>query len=204
MALQSLNLEFSYSAEKHFYFPNINLQAGQSALLLGPSGAGKTTLLHLLAGLMLPLSGEVKIDGTKMFSLTASQRDKFRGQNLAVVFQKSYFLPYLSIRENLLLAAKNPRLSVKATLKQLQVEHILLKKPAQCSIGEQQRASIARAILQQPKVILADEPSSALDDANALKVGAMLKNAAEQHGAALLVVTHDARLKPMFNKTYQL
>lgn len=204
MIFQSSELEFSYSKSAKFKYPNITLERGKCALLLGPSGAGKSTLLHLLAGLQEPASGKVIINGTNLFQLSGAQRDKFRGENICIIFQKSHFLPYLTIQENLNLGKNRSPSEVKEVLESLQIDHLAPKLPAECSVGEQQRASIARAILQKPKLILADEPTSALDDTNAQRVGQLLKATAENHQAALLIVTHDARLKSMFSKTYSL
>jgi putative ABC transport system ATP-binding protein len=106
MALQSTALQFKYNPKKEFNFKPISVTAGESALLLGPSGSGKTTLLHLLAGLLAPLTGDVMVAGKNLFSLSAKQRDAHRGKQMGIIFQRSYFLPYLSISENLKLAAQ--------------------------------------------------------------------------------------------------
>lgn len=204
MIFQSSDLEFSYSKGPKFTYPDITLKRGECALLLGPSGAGKSTLLHTLAGLQKPKGGKVLLDNTNLFNCSAAQRDKFRGENISIIFQKSHFLPYLNILENLGLGKKSSHNEKCAVLENLQITHLAKKLPAECSIGELQRASIARAVLQKPKLILADEPTSALDDANAQRVGHLLKASAEKHQACLLVVTHDARLKPLFTKTYTL
>lgn len=204
MIFQSSDLEFSYSRGPKFIYPDITLKRGECALLLGPSGSGKSTLLHTLAGLQEPNGGEVRLNETNLFQLPAAQRDKFRGENICIIFQKSHFLPYLNIFENLSLGKNSSQSEKYAVLENLQISHLAKKLPAECSIGELQRASIARAVLQKPKLILADEPTSALDDANAERVGNLLKASAEKHQACLLVVTHDARLKPLFTKTYAL
>lgn len=209
MALHSTALQFKYTTQKKFSFEPISVLAGESALLLGPSGSGKTTFLHLLAGLLVPLTGDVNVAGKNLFTLNAKQRDAHRGKQMGIIFQQSYFLPYLSIRENLKLAAQMQGLKIttaqaKAALEKLNVGHIAQQKPANCSVGEQQRASIARAILHKPTIILADEPTSALDDANAEKVAQTLLQVAEEQKAALLIVTHDNRLKNLISKTYAL
>jgi putative ABC transport system ATP-binding protein len=128
---------------------------------------------------------------------------------MGIIFQRSYFLPYLSIGENLKLAAQMQGLKIssaqaKNALEKLNVAHVAQHKPANCSVGEQQRASIARAILHEPKLILADEPTSALDDINAEKVTQTLLQVAAEQKAALLIVTHDSRLKNLISKTYAL
>jgi putative ABC transport system ATP-binding protein len=209
MALESTALQFKYNNQKEFNFNPISLTMGESALLLGPSGSGKTTLLHLLAGLLVPLKGDVNVAGKNLFTLNAKQRDAHRGKQMGIIFQRSYFLPYLSIGENLKLAAQMQGLKIssaqaKNALEKLNVAHVAQHKPANCSVGEQQRASIARAILHEPKLILADEPTSALDDINAEKVTQTLLQVAAEQKAALLIVTHDSRLKNLISKTYAL
>lgn len=209
MSIQSSNLSFSYNSKVSFRFPDINLQSGESTLVLGRSGVGKTTLLHLLGGLLEPASGEIHINGVKFSNIPAKTKDKLRGKHIGIVFQKNYFLPYLSIEQNLKAAASIQATSItnteiKTVLEELNITHTLKKQPSECSIGEQQRASIARVMLQRPSVILADEPSSALDDLNAKKVSEILKNVAESNQSSLIIVTHDSRLKNNFSKTFEL
>lgn len=208
MVLQSQNVAHTYPGQDILKFPDIALEPGESAVLLGPSGKGKTTYLHLLAGLLPLQEGTVHIAHTNLSSLSARALDRFRGKQMGLVFQKSYFLPYLTIGQNLQLAqniagSAEPS-AIHQALSELSAEHLMAKKPAQCSVGEQQRASIARALLGQPSLLLADEPTSALDDGNAKAVAQMLQQAARQHRAALLIVTHDKRLTDYFPKHYNL
>ena len=209
MALQSSELSFKYNAQSSFVFPPLGLKPAESALLLGPSGSGKSTLLHLLAGLLEPAKGEVTIGAQNLHALKGQARDRFRGEHLGIIFQRSHFLPYLTICENLKLAAQaqNARVSTKQIhhlLDRLNIGALAAKKPSDCSLGEQQRAAIARAILHKPQLILADEPTSALDDHNAQKVTKLLQQMAQEAQAALLIVTHDGRLKEHISKTYML
>ncbi len=209
MVLQSSELKFSYPNTSEFDFPDIQLAPGESALLLGPSGSGKSTLLNLLAGLIAPQKGSIIINGTEMYGLKERKKEQFRAANIGLVFQRSFFLPYLSLHENLLLASRYQGHKIKsseinALFEDLQIGHLSAKKPSECSLGEQQRASIARALLQKPALILADEPSSALDDGNANKVADLLLSLCEQYNSALLVVTHDQRLKAKISKSYSL
>jgi putative ABC transport system ATP-binding protein len=209
MALESTKLHFNYKPSAPFVFEPLQVNKGQSALLLGPSGSGKTTFLHLLAGLLKPHKGQIKIGNRNINALNEREKDLFRGQNVGIIFQKSYFLPYLTIAENLKLAAATQKINLAAAdvataLKDLSINHIANQKPANCSLGEQQRASIARALIAEPKVILADEPTSALDDENAFKVANLLQQLAREKNAALLIVTHDSRLKQIIPKHYQL
>lgn len=209
MSLQTQNIVYQYTEQKSFRFPDLKLESGGSALLLGPSGSGKSTYLHVLSGLLPPQGGMVKIAGKELYELNNRQRDHFRGAQLGIVFQQNYFLPYLNISENLALAARyrqvaNPAEEIMSILKRLQIEHIAKQKPADCSVGEQQRASLARALMGKPAVVLADEPTSALDDANTEITIQLLKEQVAAKNASLLIVTHDQRLKSAFQNIYRL
>lgn len=201
--LATQQLQFSYSPTKRFQFPDIRCADREALLILGQSGTGKTTLLHLLALLLTPESGQVRINDTDLTQLSPAQTAAFRAQHVGIVYQKPHFVASLSVMDNLLLANY---LANKAQAKdrarqlahQLGFAEHLGKRPAQMSQGEQQRVSIARAVMNQPAVILADEPTSSLDDANADRVIHLLREQSEQIGASLVVVTHDQRLKDAF------
>jgi putative ABC transport system ATP-binding protein len=135
-----------------------------------------------------------------MNQLSRSALDQFRGQHIGIIFQTAHFVQSLSVGDNLALAQslagmKVNRKRIRELLGRLGLEHKLRSKPSQLSVGEKQRASIARAIINQPAVILADEPTSALDDSNCKQVIELLEEQAQAVDATLLVVTHDARLK---------
>jgi putative ABC transport system ATP-binding protein len=176
---------------------------------LGQSGKGKTTLLHLLAGMIRPTAGIIKIQKTDITELGNRELDKFRGQHIGIIFQTAHFVDSISVLNNLMLS---PFLSGKKiaeseavkVLERLNVGHKAAQKPASLSVGEQQRCAIARAVFHKPAVILADEPTSALDDENAQQVIDMLEEQARQTGAALIIVTHDKRLKDRFQKQITL
>lgn len=201
MALQSSTLSFTYPGERAaLRFPALTLAEGESALVLGASGVGKSTFLHLLAGLQSPSEGEIRIRGEALHQLRGEQRARFRARHIGMVFQRHYFLPYLSLAENLRLATQlqgNPvsEKEILHSMEELSIAAIAHKKPGQCSQGEQQRASIARALLQKPALILADEPTAALDDQNSEKVAKLLLALSQKQGSALVIVTHDARLR---------
>lgn len=198
--LRTKNIEFSYSGEAHFTFPDIVCEASASCLILGKSGVGKTTLLHLLGGLIQPSTGVIYIDQKKLNDLSDRQIDQFRGQNIGIVFQKPHFIASINILQNLLLTQKlagnTPnKEEVISILEGLEIKDRAFSKPNQLSQGELQRASVARAVLNKPKVILADEPTSALDDESCMQVISLLQKTALNLGAALVIVTHDGRLK---------
>lgn len=207
--LQTKSLHFAYPDSPPLVFPDINCGAGEQWLLLGQSGSGKTTLLHLLAGLRTPTSGEVRINGTITSGLSARELDQFRGQEVGIVFQQAHFIKALSVLENLRLAQKLAGhaiddKTIKILLDQLQIGHKLQATPQQLSVGEQQRAAIARALVNKPRVLLADEPTSALDDENTTQVVSLLQQQAAEAGATLLIVTHDNRLKTIFDQQITL
>lgn len=201
--ISTKNLRFSYSKDQEFIFPDLYCEAGSTLLITGDSGKGKTTYLHILAGLLQPKSGEIIIDNTDLVSLSEKTTDKFRGKNIGVVFQKSYFIAALTVLENLQMASwlatgKKHTKRAKRLLEQLGIENQAEKLPSQLSIGQQQRVSIARALMNEPKVLLADEPTSSLDDKNAEKVIDLLTSLSQEYKAALLIVTHDSRIKEKF------
>jgi len=191
-------IEFSYQKDQKFNIPDLNLNPGQQLLILGQSGSGKTTILNILGGLLKPHKGEVLINGTDLYSLGGAALDKFRGNNIGIIFQKPHILAPLTVEENLKLAnffsgtdgAKNEDL-----LSDLGISHKRKAKVNTLSEGEAQRVSIARALANSPKIILADEPTASLDDLNAANVVKLLKQQAEKFNAVLIIVTHDQRVK---------
>ena len=187
----------------------LNIAQGEHTLLLGPSGSGKTTLLNVLSGLARPLNGKVKIDGVSIVTLNAAQRDKFRSQKIGLVMQRLHLISALNVEDNLLLAqrlAEMPRdvKRINEVLVALQIQNKALKFPRNLSQGEAQRVAIARAVLNRPKIVLADEPTSALDDANCDAAIDLLFAQAREHGATLIVATHDARIKKHFVRIHTL
>lgn len=201
--ISTKNIRFSYSKEQEFIFPDLYCEAGSTLLITGDSGKGKTTYLHILAGLLEPTKGEIVIDKTDILTLTEKSTDRFRGKHIGVVFQKSHFIAALTVLENLEMASwlatgKKHTKRAKKLLEQLGIENQATKLPSQLSIGQQQRVSIARALINEPKVLLADEPTSSLDDKNAEKVIELLTSLSKEYKAALLIVTHDSRIKEKF------
>ena len=206
--IKTESLKFSYDGKKYFDFPDINLDYGENLLIIGNSGIGKTTLLHLLAGILKPESGSINISGTDISKFSDTELDKFRGDNIGIVFQKPHFISSLTINENLKLAQYLSRSKTsgdaKKILESLNIEDKYQQKPNQLSEGEKQRASIALALINSPSLILADEPTSSLDDFNCDNVIKLLKTQAKDHKAQLIVITHDARLKKHFKNNLNL
>lgn len=207
--LATHQLTFDYSPSKQFTFPDVHCANREAFLILGQSGTGKTTFLHLLALLLKPKSGSVIIDQTDLTKLGAAETAAFRAKHLGIIYQKPHFVSSLSVLDNLLMAnylANKPQDKIRARelAGQLGFADHLGKKTNQLSQGEQQRVSIARAVMNQPDVILADEPTSSLDDENTSRVITLLRQQSEQIGASLIVVTHDQRLKDAFQKRVNL
>lgn len=203
------NITFSYGNSINFEFPKIICSSAETLLITGGSGVGKTTLLHLLAGLLVPSSGQITIGNTIINQLSNTKLDQFRGRNIGLVLQQSHFVASLSVLENIVLASwlasGNKAIDkAKELLIGLGLENQMHKLPSQLSIGQQQRVSIARALINEPKLLLADEPTSSLDDENALLVADLLEKLAKQYNASLIIVTHDSRLKSKFNNQINL
>ena len=207
--LQTKNVTFFYNKETQFSFPELKCNASDVLLITGNSGKGKTTLLHLLAGLLRPKYGEISIENTNINSLSEKKLDQFRGKNIGLILQQSHFIASMSVLENVVLASwlatgKKAIQKAEKLLSELDLENQKHKLPSQLSIGQQQRVSIARALINEPKLLLADEPTSSLDDENAFKVAELLEKLSKEYNAALVIVTHDSRLKNKFSNQINL
>lgn len=201
--LSTHQLTFHYPGGPSFTFPDVACAPGEHLVILGESGKGKTTLLHLLAGLLKPTAGAVRIAGTETSALSGAALDRFRGQHVGVIFQTAHFVASLSVLDNLLLpnyltGTRQDKQRAEQLLERLQLKDKAHRKPAELSVGEQQRVTIARAVMNKPALLLADEPTSALDDRNAAHVISLLEEQAAETGAALIIVTHDQRIKDHF------
>ena len=207
--LKSESLTFSYNESEEFNFPDIYLEKEESLLVLGNSGVGKTTLIHLLAGFLKPKSGVITLNNINYFNLSANELDLFRGKNIGMVFQKPYFVRNLSIMDNLFLSLylckkKQEKEIIIQILEDIGLGTKLNSKPDELSQGEQQRAAIALAVVKKPKLILADEPTSSLDDENCKKIIKLLKKQAALVKSQLVIITHDQRIKREFHKSIKL
>ncbi len=201
--LQTKNIQFKYDGGPSFHFPDISCEEKGRLLILGESGKGKTTLLHLISGLLQPTSGEVTIKNQNTSALKGAALDRFRGKHVGIIFQTAHFVQSLTVLDNLLLppfltGSKIERSKALEILQRLNLKEKAFQLPSKLSVGEAQRVAIARAIINNPSLILADEPTSALDDKNAIEVIRLLEEQASTTGAALVIVTHDQRLKDHF------
>lgn len=196
-----------YAGRPVLVAPDLALPGGEHCVLLGPSGAGKSTLLHVMAGILRPAEGDVALDGESFYA--QPRDDRWRARRVGVVPQRLHLLGSLSARDNVRLA---PYLAgvdvaesdVAALLDALGLRARAQARPAQLSVGEQQRVAIARAIVNRPRVLLADEPTSSLDDASAQRAIQLLFEAAALSGALLVVATHDRRIRDRFARVVEL
>ncbi|MBE3598378.1 MAG: ABC transporter ATP-binding protein [Limnochordaceae bacterium] len=171
-------------------------------VVAGPSGSGKTTLLNILAGLVRPSEGRVELLGQDLFALPEGRRDAFRARHVGYVFQTFNLIGSLSALDNVLLAMavagcvpkRERRRRALGLLEQVGMHHRLRHRPAQLSVGEQQRVAVARALANRPELVLADEPTANLDRRSAGAVLRVLRDAVAAEGATLIMATHDPRI----------
>ena len=213
--IKDLRFRWPTQTEDCLNLPSLIVRQGNHLFIKGPSGSGKTTLLNLLSGIFTPQSGQLKVLDTELSSLSAIQRDQFRGDHLGVIFQQFNLLPYLSTLENILLPLSfskrrqqrepHPKEHALALLELLQLPQALIKRPVnQLSIGQQQRVAVARALMGNPELIIADEPTSALDTDNRDRFIECLFSVADAVNATLVFVSHDSHLAKHFTQQLDL
>ncbi|MDF1697189.1 MAG: ATP-binding cassette domain-containing protein [Saprospiraceae bacterium] len=198
--LSTKSLQYQYDDGHSFSFPDLVCGKKEKLLVLGSSGVGKSTLLHLLGGLLNAQKGSIVLGTKDLAQMKHAELDKFRGDHIGIVFQKNHFIASLSVLENLLMAqffgGKNEdQAKCMNLLERLNIQGKANKSIRTLSEGEKQRVAIARALVNNPSLILADEPTSALDDKNCDEVIHLLEEQANIAEAALVIVTHDTRLK---------
>ena len=172
---------------------DLAIDAGEFVVISGPSGSGKSTLLLMLGGMLSPTAGRVSVDGADLYETSAAGRARFRAERVGFVFQMFHLLPYLSVLDNVRLGGANGtaagRVPTLKWLERLGLGHCVDRRPANLSVGERQRAAVARALIKQPALILADEPTGNLDPDNAARVIAALRDY-QLDGGTVLLVTH--------------
>jgi putative ABC transport system ATP-binding protein len=198
--LEIAGLRHGYGERILFDQLDLALHRGEHRLLLAPSGTGKTTLINLVAGLLTPDAGEIRIVGESMSAASPTRRDAIRRRHIGVIFQTLRLVSALSVRANLRLAQRlagqaRDDAAIERLLAAVGLTARAHDKPRRLSQGEMQRGAIARALVGRPALLIADEPTSALDDANAERIGRLLLETADANGSTLLIATHDARLQ---------
>lgn len=212
-AIDIENLKFAYQADKLVIdIKKIQIRQGELTFIFGPSGSGKSTLLALIGGILSPHSGSINILGTSLHTLAPAKRDKFRGKNIGFIFQIFNLIPYLSVKENIMLPALlqgyNSLSDLEARTRGLSIalgiESILEAKVTDLSVGQQQRVAATRALINSPKLVIADEPTSALDTHHREGFIELLFRVCRESNSTLIFVSHDLALMPLFDRNISL
>ena len=215
MTIDVSNLVFSYSGNLQNAVLRIDswhVARGQKLFLYGPSGSGKSTLLNVLAGIVRPQEGSVRLLDQSFSELSARKRDQFRARHIGVVFQQFNLVPYLSVLENIFLAAhfaKKTKAEVEQRanefLRRLALEpSLMMQRADSLSVGQQQRVAIVRALINQPEILIADEPTSALDSDSRDQFIQLLLDCVSESETTLVFVSHDKSLMPHFSDSLDL
>ncbi len=209
--LHNINKFFGSGSARVHVLKDLDFQAeyGELVLILGPSGSGKSTFLTIAGGLQTPSTGTVSIADQQIDQLTPQQREQVRLNKIGFVLQSSSLVPYLDVADQFALVDRVKKGSLSPQeldrlLKQLGIAELKHKFPEQLSGGQKQRVAIARALYADPAIILADEPTAALDSPRVRETGQLLQAVAHQQHKAVVVVTHDLRLKDFADKIYTL
>ncbi len=210
--LQAEKIEFSYPRSPYrLCIEEFTCDPGQTVAIVGPSGCGKTTFLNLIAGILQPSEGRIRIDGVELNSLGSVRAAAFRLSRMGLIFQEFELVEHLSVADNILLplhlGLRNDRASIESDAKQLAaemgIENYWKVLPASLSHGERQRAAICRALSTSPALILADEPTGNLDSSNKHRTIRLMIDSARKNQQALVVATHDVELLDSFDRVIQ-
>ena len=214
-ALKLDDVRFRWQGRESFglYVPGLQMGRGESVLLLGESGSGKSTLLSLICGIVTADSGRVEVGGTDLSTLRAGARDRFRAEQIGVIFQQFNLLPYASVSDNILLPLRfAPERRKRTAPDEVATlcaalglpDGITCASAGRLSVGQQQRVAVARALIGQPSLIIADEPTSALDAATQHTFLSLLFDRMAATQCSLLMVSHDERLGARFDRVVRL
>lgn len=206
---QLRNLYHAYDGIPVLQIAGFEAGQGEHLLVLGPSGSGKSTLLHILAGLQQPSRGEVIIAGQALGALKPAELDRFRGQHVGIVLQQLHLVPTLTVEKNVLLAqylsgVPQDRKRVTEVLGSLDLDGKAHAYPHELSHGQAQRVAVARAVVNKPLLLLADEPTSNLDDARCMQALELLEGQARSCNATLVIATHDRRITARIARQFSL
>jgi putative ABC transport system ATP-binding protein len=203
------DLKHAYGGREVLRIEAWSAPQGEHWLMLGQSGSGKTTLLHIIAGILRPTTGSASVAGQDLSALSAAELDRFRGRNIGIVLQRLHLLPSLTVAQNVQLAQYLAGLPqdadrVHEVLAGLDMADKADARPHALSHGQAQRAAIARAVVNKPRLLLADEPTSNLDDARCAQALDLLLTQAAACGATLVIATHDQRVKARVSNHFLL
>ena len=209
--IQIENLEFSYTSEAFMRIPRFKIESGEKVFLAGPSGSGKTTFLEIVSGILQAEKGKCLVVGEDFVRLNPTERDRVRKKSMSLIFQNFNLIPYLSVEKNILLPfwlgfqdERTPEEIQKQMLELLEklgIEKLRLSSVTQLSQGQAQRVAAARAFLKKPKILLADEPISALDYDHRDQFLKILFDLCTTHQTSLIFVSHDRSLERLFHRT---
>ena len=213
--LDSLRFYWSKVADFKIYIPKLEIGRGEKVLLLGESGSGKTTLLSLICGFLSPISGDIFLNEQKLNDLKANKKDQFRSDNIGIIFQQFNLLPYANVIDNITLPlyfsknrdsrVTNHREAALNLCRSLQLsESTIVMQANKLSVGQQQRVAVARALIGNPSLIIADEPTSSLDAATQKKFLDLMFRQIEEHKSTLLMVSHDSSISNYFDRTINI
>ena len=216
-AIRLKSVKFNWSKRNDFkiFVPELKIYDGEKILLLGESGSGKTTLLSLICGFLSPLSGDIFLNQNNIIDLSASKRDQYRSDHIGIIFQQFNLLPYANVIDNITLPlyfskdraikAQNQKQAAINLCKSLRLpDNVKDKKASQLSVGQQQRVAVARALIGNPQLIIADEPTSSLDtEAQQIFLNLMFSQI-EKNNSTLLMVSHDQSLSSNFDRTINI
>lgn len=199
--IKAINLNKSYDSLRVLKDVSLDIRQGEIVSIVGPSGAGKTTLLQILGSLDRPDSGEVRYDGTDIFAMNDNRLARFRNSNIGFVFQFHQLLPEFNLLENVMMPAliggrthKEAETRAKELITYLGLSGRVSHHPSQLSGGERQRTAVARALVNSPRVVLADEPSGSLDTRNRMELHQLFFDLRQKFGQTFVIVTHDKSL----------
>lgn len=217
--LELIDIEKTYPAVEGATAPavlrgvSLNVGAGESVAIIGPSGSGKSTLLNIIGALVRPSAGTVRFEGNDLYAKDDTELASFRNRCIGFIFQSHHLLPQCTALENILIPTLvNPDETLKASAPERARELLdrvglgdrLAHRPAQLSGGECQRVAVVRALINQPKIILADEPTGSLDADSADQLGELLADLNRDHAIALITVTHSMKLAAQMQRGYEL
>ena len=213
--LDSVRFYWSKVADFKIYIPKLEIGRGEKVLLLGESGSGKTTLLSLICGFLSPISGDIFLNEQKLNDLKANKKDQFRSDNIGIIFQQFNLLPYANVIDNITLPlyfsknrdsrVTNHRETALNLCRSLQLsESTIAMQANKLSVGQQQRVAVARALIGNPSLIIADEPTSSLDASTQKKFLDLMFRQIEEHKSTLLMVSHDSSISNYFDRTINI